>query len=399
MYNNNNRRSFGSQRSGYSRPTQQFRSAQRRPARRAKVLDPQLFVKKAENIVVEEYNATHAFSDFAFSAELHRNVQSKGYAIPTPIQDQCIPALLEGRDVIGIAGTGTGKTAAFLLPLIQKVFHNRQHRVLIIAPTRELATQIDDQFRAFSRGMHMYSAVCIGGAHMKRQIEHLRKRSQFVIATPGRLIDFIKQGEIRLSDFGSIVLDEVDRMMDMGFINDIRFIVSHLPEDRQSLFFSATMPEKIESLAHSFLRNPITVKIKGNTSASSVDQDVVRVNGGNKFDMLLDILNQQEVGKTIIFGRTKWGVSKLATQLAEYGFKVDDIHGNKSQNQRQRALDKFKNNTITILLATDVAARGIDVDDITHVINYDAPESYDDYIHRIGRTGRAGRKGSALTFV
>lgn len=377
-----------------------------RRGRRPKRLDPQLFVKKAEPVKneTEQFVPQHAFADFAFSDDLKKAIAKRGYKKPTPIQDQCIPALLEGRDVIGIANTGTGKTAAFLLPLIEKVAKNPQSKVLIVAPTRELAIQIDDEFRAFTKhayrhNKNMRSVVCIGGTNMRRQVEQLYRKPNFIIGTPGRLLDLEKRQRLRFSDYSSIVLDEVDRMLDMGFIHDIKQIVVKLPQNRHSLFFSATLPDKTDDIVQKFLRNPIEVKISQNKSSKNVDQDIIKVSGRNKLDLLDKLLNSKDVEKAIVFGRTKWGVKKLTRSLNERGHKVAEIHGNRSQNQRQQALNNFKSNRINVLLATDVASRGIDVDDISHVINYDAPESYDDYIHRIGRTGRAGKKGTALTFV
>lgn len=384
------RRSFSNKKNFSNRP---------RSRRQPKKLNSSLFVKKAEDVSQDTYTAQHTFSDFDISQKLTQTIESVGYVEPTPIQDQCIPLILSGRDVLGIANTGTGKTAAFLIPLIQKVLDGTSQGVLIVTPTRELALQIEDELRKFTRRMDIYSVSCIGGAHIKRQIERLRRKPHFVIGTPGRLLDLEQRRAINFSEYNTVVLDEVDRMLDMGFVKDIRHILSHIPHKRHSLFFSATLPEKMKDLVHSFLHHPETVKVSGNKTSKNVDQDVVRFKPDNKLQLLEEILSHQHVGKTIVFGRTKWGIKKLTKQLADKGFKVAEIHGNKTQNQRQRALSQFRDSNVDILLATDVAARGIDVDDITHVINYDAPESYDDYIHRIGRTGRAGKKGTALTFV
>lgn len=420
MYQNNNRSqgSFGnaprsSSRYGSSRPsTGGFRGGDRSGSaprfgggrgggggRRVKVLDPQLFVRRAVESTQEVYVAQHTFADFAFDAKLKENIARRGYVTPTPIQDQTIPLLLEGKDVIGIANTGTGKTAAFLLPLINKLVTNKNDSVLIIAPTRELAVQIDDEFREFSRGMGMFSALCIGGVSISNQIRNMRRNPHFVIATPGRLKDLEMRHAINFAKYNSIVLDEVDRMLDMGFVNAIRDIIAKLPQERHSLFFSATLPSNVKDIMSSFLKDPITVSINSNKTTNNVDQDIVRLNGKNKLEVLHDLLITDEVKKTLIFGRTKWGIEKLSKELLVRGFKVDALHGNKSQFQRQKALDAFKDNRIDILIATDIASRGLDIDDITHVINFDAPESYEDYIHRIGRTGRANKKGIALTFV
>lgn len=350
--------------------------------------------------VAKECVITHTFADFKVSGELKRNISERGYNDPTPIQDQSIEHILEGRDLIGIANTGTGKTAAFLIPLIDKVSKNRSQKVLIVTPTRELAAQIRDEFRAFSSGLGIYCALCIGGANMHRQVNDLRGNPNFVIGTPGRLQDLIRSNCLNLSNFSSVVLDEVDRMVDIGFIKDIKYLVSLLPKIRQSLFFSATVDGKTREILQSFVTNPVTVSVKQQDTVENIEQDVVRLTGNRpKIDVLHDLLIQPGFGKVLIFGRTKWGTEKLSRALDERGFKVAAIHGNKSQNQRQRALQEFKTNRLQILIATDVASRGLDIEDVTHVINYDAPTSYDDYIHRIGRTGRAGKRGVALTFV
>lgn len=369
-------------------------------ARDARV-DPSRYVNKAK--VMEDmpvYSSVHQFADFAISGELKLNIATRGYTTPTPIQDQVIPHILNGRDVVGVANTGTGKTAAFLLPLIDKVMRDRLQKILVIAPTRELAVQIDDELRLFSRGLHIRSALVIGGANMGNQIWKLKQNPSFLISTPGRLKDFVNQGIVRLADFKTIVLDEVDRMVDIGFIADIRFIISFLPVPRQSLFFSATVPVQVEGIIASFLTNPVTVSVKVKETAAGIAQDVIRVkNKEEKLSLLQDMLKKQEFSKVLIFGRTKWNVEKLARSLAQDGFLVGSIHGNKSQGQRLRVLSEFKENRLQILVATDVASRGLDIEDVSHVINFDEPQSYNDYVHRIGRTGRANKAGIALTFV
>ncbi len=324
----------------------------------------------------------------------------RGYVEPTPIQDQTIPLGLAGRDVIGIANTGTGKTAAFLLPLIDKVCRQQNQKVLIIAPTRELAVQIADEFRIFARDMGLRHALCIGGAGMGQQIRDLRRSPHFIISTPGRLLDHVRQRFISLESFNNLVLDEADRMVDMGFIKDIRQIISMMPAERQSLFFSATIPGEVDSLIRSFMKNPEMVSVKKAETATTVDQDIVKFrNKYDKIEVLHEYLNREGFDKVLIFCRTKRNVERLCRDLIDRGFKAVEIHGNKSQPQRQRALTEFKEDRARILVATDVAARGLDIPDVTHVINYDAPESYEDYVHRIGRTGRANKKGNALTFV
>ena len=363
--------------------------------------DPSVFIKRSTSVVEETPFVPHnSFADFEILDQLKANIAAKGYTHPTPIQDQAIQPILDGRDLIGLANTGTGKTAAFLIPLINKVFKTRTSKVLIIAPTRELAAQINSEFRSFSQGLGLYSALLIGGSGLQRQTSDVRRRPHFVIATPGRLRDMIERKILYLGDFDSFVLDEVDLMVDIGFIHDIKYFVSLLPQVRQSLFFSATMGPKVNEVLRDFVNNPVTVSVKQQDTAENVDQDVVKVlSRDQKIEQLHDLLIKDGFDKVLIFGRTKHGVEKLDKQLAARGFKVGAIHGNKNQNQRQRALESFKRNETQILLATDVASRGLDITNVTHVINYDLPETFDDYIHRIGRTGRAGQKGIALTFV
>lgn len=371
------------------------------PRSRGPNIDPGRYVNKSGMVEeTTEYAATHQFADFAISSELKVNIISRGYTTPTPIQDQIIPHILDGRDVVGVANTGTGKTAAFLLPLIDKVMRNRLEKVLIIAPTRELAVQIDDELRLMAKNLHIRSALVIGGASMGNQIWKLKQHPSFLISTPGRLKDFIKQGLVRLADYKTIVLDEVDRMVDIGFIADIRFIISQLPTPRQSLFFSATVPTTIEGIIASFLTDPVRVSVKVKETAAGIAQDIIKVKSKEeKLTILHEMLSKQEFSKVLIFGRTKWNVEKLTRTLSQSGFSVGSIHGNKSQGQRIRVLTEFKQNRLKILVATDVASRGLDIEDVSHVINFDEPQSYDDYVHRIGRTGRANKTGMALTFV
>ena len=367
----------------------------------ARELDFTQFVKKAiQTTETEAYNPTHKFADFEMHSKLKANVAKRDYIHPTPIQDGAIPHILKGRDVIGIANTGTGKTAAFLLPLIHKTFKHHTEKALIIVPTRELALQIEEELRVFSAGSGLRSALCIGGAHMGDQLRSLSRKPSFVIGTPGRLKDLVERGKLPLGEFGNIVLDEVDRMLDMGFITDIKYLVALMKAPRQSLFFSATMPREIAELAKKFLSDPITITIKSRATAENVDQDVVKVGPREeKIEVLHNLLLKPELHKVLIFGRTKHGVDKLAKRLVERGFSADSIHGDKSQSQRQRALRRFSKDEIAILVATDVAARGLDIPDVTHVINYELPENYEDYIHRIGRTGRGSKSGNALTFI
>jgi len=377
-----------------------FRGKPRRS--QPKPLDAHLFVKKAavSNEETDGAASSVLFSDYQIVDKLKRNIADHGYINPTPIQEQTIPFLLEGKDVIGIANTGTGKTAAFLIPLINKAYLDRNERVLIVTPTRELALQIVDELQKLTRGMDLDSVLCIGGANIGRQEKKLWHKPHFVVGTPGRLKDLIERRKLQLFLFHNIVLDEVDRMVDIGFIKDIEYLVSLLPEQRQSLFFSATMRDRERSILHKFVKDPVSISVKQQDTAENVEQDIIRVRDkNNKLDVLHDLLTQDGFDKVLVFGQTKWGIEKLTKSLVDRGFKAVAIHGNKSQGQRQRALTQFKQDQVQILLATDVASRGLDIENVTHVINYDQPATYEDYVHRIGRTGRAGKKGMAYTFV
>jgi len=364
-------------------------------------IDTSRFINKA--VVTEEvveFIPKHAFVDFALDPKIKKNIGKKGYVTPTPIQDHAIPHVLEGVDVVGIANTGTGKTAAFLLPLIHKVLENKDEQILIVVPTRELATQIDDEFRAFCSGMGIFSAVCVGGAPIFRQIKTLKFFNNFVIGTPGRIKDLIERRNLDISKFNTVVLDEADRMLDMGFINDMRYFMDKMPKERQTLFFSATMSREIETLIHEFLNEPVRISVKTGDTAKSVEQDVIHVKRGeSKLDILVDLLMKPEFDKVIIFGKTKHGVERLAESLLSKGITAESLHGDKRHSHRQSSLNAFKGNKAQVLVATDVAARGIDVSNVSHVINYDIPATYEDYVHRIGRTGRAGKGGKALTFI
>lgn len=346
------------------------------------------------------YVPKHAFTDFGLTEPLVANIQRKNYSAPTPIQDQAIAPIMAGRDLTGIANTGTGKTAAFLIPLVHKAYKDKSETMLIIAPTRELAVQIHEELLEFSRGMGIYSCLCIGGVFIGHQQQTIKRGVQFIVATPGRLADLIRSRSLSLAGFKTVVLDEADRMVDIGFITEIKFFISQLPKARQSLFFSATVSGKTEEILREFVRDPVTVSVKQGETAGSIDQKIIEIPPGTtKIDHLHDLLNQKDFEKVLIFGRTKWGVERLGRELESRGFKAGTIHGNKRQNQRMRTLESFKRSQIQILLATDLASRGLDIDNVTHVINYDLPETYEDYIHRIGRTGRANKRGIALTFV
>ena len=364
------------------------------------VFDPSHFINtNPVDVSSEEYKPKHRFSDFGLNDKLVQTIASLGLKNPSPIQDQIIPEILQGRDVIGLAETGTGKTAAFLIPLIEKTIDEYNRQTLILAPTRELAIQINDEFRKLARKFKLYSVVCVGGVNIRPQIRALRQRNHFIIGTPGRVIDLIKRKKFSPAKITTVILDEADRMLDMGFIPDMRAILSATPENRETLFFSATMAKETEQLVHDFLHNHITVSVKKRDVTNSIEQDVVRFEYNTKFDKLVKLLSNPDFKRVIIFGAMKHSVEKLARQLSVKGFKAESIHGNKSHTQRQRALTRFKRGNVRILVATDVAARGIHVENVTHVINYDLPNNFEDYVNRIGRTGRAAKRGKALTFV
>lgn len=380
------------------------RFGQRKPMGRPGVkIDPARFVNKAvqdRGEQIENFVAEHKFQDFKIDQRLITAIINKGYKTPTPIQDKIIPHIIDGSDVVGIADTGTGKTAAFLVPLINKILQNPREQVLIVTPTRELAVQIDQEFKSFVRGIRMFSVCCVGGAGIGRQISELRYNYSLIIGTPGRLKDLIQRKMINLLKFNTVVLDEADRMFDMGFINDTRFIINGTPKGRQTLFFSATISNEIERMIGEFTKNPVRISVKTRDTSKNVEQDIIKIEPGKtKLGVLSNLLNKKEFNKVLVFGRTKHGVEKLSKMLLNYGFKTESIHGNKNNSQRQRALDMFKTSRIQVLVATDVAARGLDIADISHVINYDLPSTYEDYIHRIGRTGRYNKRGMALTFI
>ena len=358
------------------------------------------FVNKAViTEVIQDFKPEHQFTDFKIDERIKNNIVRKGYTLPTPIQDKVIPHILNNQDVVGIANTGTGKTAAFLVPLIDKVMRDRAQKIIIMVPTRELATQIEDELKEFTLMLSIFGVCCVGGAPIGRQLANLRRSNNFIIGTPGRLKDLVERKAINLAQFKTVVLDEADRMLDMGFIHDMKYMMARMDPVRQTLFFSATMSRDIEVLVKDFLKNPVSISVKTRDTAKSIDQDVIKVGPKNKIDVLSELLKQEDFSRVLIFGKTKHGVERLKDALVQRGFKSESIHGNKNQSKRQRALDLFKSNGLQVLVATDVAARGIDVSDISHVINYDLPATYEDYIHRIGRTGRAGKKGKALTFI
>ncbi|MCK4918340.1 MAG: DEAD/DEAH box helicase [Candidatus Pacebacteria bacterium] len=364
-------------------------------------LDISTFINKAASTEQEEekFIPDNSFAELSIDVNLKNNILEKNYQEMTPIQDKTIPPILQEKDIVGLANTGTGKTAAFLIPLINKILLNRAEQVIILAPTRELAIQIEEELRSFTENMRIYSTVCVGGTPIYKQIKKLQRPNQFIIGTPGRVMDLMKRKILKLNDIKTIVLDEADRMLDMGFINDMRFIISEMPKERHTLFFSATMSPTIEGLINEFLENPINISVKTQDTSKNINQDVIRLEGRDKLKVLGELLSNPEFSKVLVFGRTKHGVERLSKRLSKQGFKTESIHGNKSHGQRQMSLKRFKGDNVQTLIATDVVARGLDINDVSHVINYDLPETYDDYVHRIGRTGRANKTGTALTFV
>lgn len=367
-----------------------------------KTFNPSQFINKNVEAPVEHapYKSMRTFTDFQLNEKLTEAILKAGLVTPTEIQDQIIPHILANQDVVGLANTGTGKTAAFLIPLIDKALRFPDRQVLVLAPTRELAIQIEQELKKLTFNSKIYSVICVGGTSLVPQIKILKNKNQFIIGTPGRVLDLMKRRAMNASNIQAVVLDEADRMLDMGFIHDIRAILKDMPEKRETLFFSATMSPEITKLVDDFLRDPIKISVRKKDVTTNIEQDVVHfLDEKVKINVLIDLLKKDDFSKVLIFGKTKHGVEKLSKDLTRVGLVAESIHGNKSHPQRQRALKKFKDGEVNILVATDVAARGIHVDDISHVINYDLPPTYEDYVHRIGRTGRAAKRGKALTFI
>lgn len=341
----------------------------------------------------------HSFSDFAVDVLLKRNLVAMGFSDPSPIQDQAIPQGLAGNDIVGIANTGTGKTAAFAIPVLNRLIAEPTSKAIVLAPTRELAEQIEKQCRMIGKGSGLDGVLLIGGTSMGPQLRDLQHNPRIIIGTPGRVKDHLERGSLDISNCNIVVLDEVDRMLDMGFVQDITRILSHAAAVRQSFYFSATLDARVRGIIEGFSKDPALISVKASETSDNVDQNIVRYNAADKIDKLHNILIEKTTTKAIIFDKTQHAVERLSKELGARGFQADSIHGGKPQAQRQRVLQKFKDSDITVLVATDVAARGLDVSDISHVINYSLPQTYDDYVHRIGRTGRAGRTGHALTFI
>ena len=347
-----------------------------------------------------------SFNEFGLAEPILRALAEEKYVTPTPVQDQTIPIAVQGRDVIGIAQTGTGKTAAFALPILNHLFKKRQRpsqkscRVLVLSPTRELSSQIADSFRAYGRHLRpLEIALAIGGVPINRQVRALARGAEVLVATPGRLLDLVHQRALRLDQIEVLVLDEADRMLDMGFIHDIKKIVAMIPKARQTLFFSATMPQEITRLADAMLRDPARVAVTPQASTvDRVEQRVILTEKASKPSLLVEVLKTEKTDRVLVFTRTKHGADKVVRGLQKAGHAAEAIHGNKSQSQRERVLAAFRDGKLRTLIATDIAARGIDVDGVSHVVNYDLPNIPESYVHRIGRTARAGAEGVAISF-
>lgn len=344
------------------------------------------------------------FKDLNIIEPILKSIEEAGYEKPTAIQEKSIPAILDGRDILGCAQTGTGKTAAFAIPILQriskekKVDNERKLKALIVAPTRELAIQIGENVTTYSKHLDIKSTVIFGGVNQSSQVRKIKSGIDVLIATPGRLIDLSNQRHIDLKNVKYFVLDEADRMLDMGMIHDVKRIISKLPKERQNLLFSATMPKEVMKLVNSILKNPVNVEVQPvSSTVDIISQGAYMVSKKNKKSLLVHLLKDESIKSVIVFSRTKHGANKIAKDLNNVGIEAAAIHGNKSQNQRQLALNNFKEGSLRVLVATDIAARGIDVDELSHVINYDLPDVPETYVHRIGRTGRAGRGGVAIT--
>ena len=365
-------------------------------------LDPRLFVKKAVPLTEARYESNRSINDLPVDSRIKTNLLAKGYSKPTEIQDKTIEAILNKNDLMGIAQTGTGKTGAFLIPVVHNLIGSKAaFQVLVVVPTRELAVQVEEEFTSIVKGLSMRSACFIGGTSVGRDIATLRQPVHVVIGTPGRLTDLARQGALRLTNFNTLILDEFDRLLDMGFSRDIQFIVKAMSNRKQTILFSATEEKNQQKLISELLHQPVEVRVaKGKTTGDHIDQEVVRIQPGEtKMEVLLRMIKDQSFQKVIVFAETKRGVSTVRKTLHQSGVRVDEIHGNKSQNYRLKALNDFKSGKIRVLIATDVAARGLDISEVTHVINYQQPRDFDSYIHRIGRTGRAGKGGKAFTFI
>lgn len=395
--NTNNRHSS-------SNPKRIFNSAGPRPAQKKKesTLDAKLLVKKAQPSGQAGFKSETPFTKLNLQPTLLKNLKSKGYECMTNIQEQSIFPLIDGRDLLGISNTGSGKTGAFLIPIIEHAKADQNNfTALIVTPTRELTLQIEEEFKSLSKGMNLFSASFIGGTNINSDFKSLNRKLHVIVGTPGRLLDLFDRKLLKLNQVNTLVLDEFDRMLDMGFVHDVKKLVNAMTKRSQTMLFSATLEPSQKSLIDGLLKDPVVVKINsGGTTSENVDQETIRVpEGKDKFEILAALFQDKTMDRVIIFTETKRLADRLNKKLNESGIKSGLIHGNKSQNFRNKTIEEFKNGTTRVLVATDVAARGIDVADVTHVINYQLPMSMDSYIHRIGRTGRAGKTGRAITFV
>jgi len=384
--------------------TYKKRRYKKRPQQKKEVstIDPSLLIKKAKTKEVTKYESKKDFSEFKLSPALNKNIVDKGYLKPTEIQEKSIDCLIQGKNLIGVAATGTGKTAAFLIPIIERLSSIKNMSCLIVLPTRELAEQVNEEFISLTKQMGLRSACFIGGTNVNKDIAKAKSKNQLIIGTPGRLNDLMERKALRINRTSMLVLDEFDRMLDMGFINAIRKIIGAMKERKQTMLFSATKDDSAqEQLIKEFVNKAERVNVSSGTESSdNVEQDIIKVlRTDNKFDILVKLLREEECEKTILFTETKRMADKVSYKLRGSGLKSDVIHGNKSQNYRSKAIKMFKSGKTEVLVATDVVARGIHVDDVTHVVNYQLPKTMDSYIHRIGRAGRAGKKGMAYTFV
>ena len=401
---NNGGASKGAAPSGNTKPSKARFVARkgRQGAKKTSSIDPQRLIQRAEEQTKTKYTSQLCIKELPISQQLRDRLLNKGYDRPTEIQEKTLDCLLQKRDLLGIAQTGTGKTGAFLIPIIEQLINQPQNNfALVLVPTRELANQVEDEFRSMTKGLKLQSSVFIGGTNINRDLRNLRYAGHVIIATPGRLLDLVQRKALDLSKINTLVLDEFDRMLDMGFVHDVKRIVRGMQMRKQTMLFSATLDRSQEALIGELLTDPVTIKVStGQLSSEHIEQNIIELgHGEDKMDTLKELIMAEGNAKILLFDETKHGVKKLAKQLNQAGILTEEIHGNKSQNARQSALKSFKEGKVNVLVATDVAARGIDVDNVALVINYQMPMTFDNYIHRIGRSGRAGKSGRALTFV
>ena len=402
--NNSRNRNSGGGRSGGGRGGNRGggggRHHQGRSKHVYKPIDAELMVHEAVPMKEVKYHAETRYDDWDIHPKLKLALRAAGWKFPTEIQEKSFEHIVELKDIMGIATTGTGKTGAFLIPIIDALLKDEAFQTLCLAPTRELALQIEQEFKTLTQGMTFTSLTLIGGRNINTDIRNLKRDYDLIVATPGRLKDLYQQGKINLAEASVLILDEFDRMLDMGFQKDVIYLSDQMGERDQTMLFSATLDKTQQKLIDHFLTDPAIVQVSsGEASAEHINQTVRYVSGDDKFNELIDLMEQPELKRVLVFAETKHRVKKITKKLNQAGIGADEIHGNKSQNYRQKALGKFKSGKIKALCATDVAARGLDIDDVTHVINFEAPTDYDTYIHRVGRTGRNGKTGEAITFV